>query len=93
MVKKIVKKLASEINSYEDEIYVASTGVIGEPLDANKIIKKIPTLINKLKNDSESWLKAANAIRTTDTYPKTHSEKFNGKNSKFLLMVLLKVLE
>ena len=85
MVKKIVKKLASEINSYEDEIYVASTGVIGEPLDANKIIKKIPTLINKLKNDSESWLKAANAIRTTDTYPKTHSEKFNGKNSKFFI--------
>ncbi len=85
VVKKIVKKLASEINSYEDEIYVASTGVIGEPLDANKIIKKIPTLINKLKNDSESWLKAANAIRTTDTYPKTHSEKFNGKNSKFFI--------
>ena len=85
VVKKIVKTLASKINSHEDEIYLASTGVIGEPLDANKIIKKIPFLINNLKNDSESWLKAANAIRTTDTYPKVHSEKFNGKGSKFFI--------
>ena len=54
---------------------MASTGVIGEPLDYKKIIRKIPLLIKNLNNNPKSWLKAANAIRTTDTFPKLYSEK------------------
>merc|ERR1711991_410795 len=54
---------------------MASTGVIGEALDYKKIIRQIPLLIENLKNSSQSWLKAANAIRTTDTFPKQHSKK------------------
>ena len=59
----------------EKEIFMASTGIIGEPLDYKKIIGKIPQLIKNLSNTPESWLKAANAIRTTDTFPKLYSEK------------------
>ena len=64
------------------EIFLASTGVIGEPLDYKKIIKKIPRLINQLKNNSSSWKNAANAIITTDTYSKMHSEKINISESE-----------
>ena len=78
-VDRILKKLSKEMNINSNQIYLASTGVIGEPLDDSKDSFKIPYLINKLDNKSESWIKAANAIRTTDTYAKYHSEKISIK--------------
>ena len=46
--------------------------------------EKIP--IKNLNNNSQSWLKAANAIRTTDTFPKLYSEKikYNGKEKIYI---------
>ena len=77
-IKKIIEKLSSEMKVNKNEIFLASTGVIGEPLDHKKIISKIPYLIKNQKNNSESWEKAANAIRTTDTF----SKYFRGINKK-----------
>ena len=74
-LKKIISALSLKLSVSEKEIFMASTGVIGEPLDYKKIIGKIPQLIKNLSNTPESWLKAANAIRTTDTFPKLYSEK------------------
>lgn len=51
-----------------DEVYLASTGVIGEPLDASKFEGVLSGLADDCQPDN--WLKAANAIMTTDTYPK-----------------------
>ncbi|WP_412778010.1 bifunctional glutamate N-acetyltransferase/amino-acid acetyltransferase ArgJ [Thalassospira lucentensis] len=48
------------------EIFTASTGVIGEPTTANRITDAMGDL---LANDA-SWLDAAKAIMTTDTFPK-----------------------
>ena len=42
---KIVNKLSENLGIPNKEIYIASTGVIGEPLDERKIIKKRKTLI------------------------------------------------
>ncbi len=78
---RIVKYLSDKLDIPKKEVYIASTGVIGEPLNEKQIIKKIPFLIRNLKNDTESWLSAAKAIMTTDTYPKTHSEKIIGKEN------------
>ena len=75
-LKKIVNFLSKSLKVNKKEIYIASTGVIGEKLDEKKIINAIPKLINLLNNESTSWVKAANAIRTTDTYPKIYSKKF-----------------
>ncbi len=82
-LKKIITALSLKLSINKKEIYMASTGVIGEPLDYKKIIKQIPKLIKNLKNSPQSWLKAANAIRTTDTFPKMHSEeiRFCGKEN------------
>ena len=49
-------------------IFVASTGVIGEPLPAEKIAKTLPDLYGYLASDG--WQAAAEAIMTTDTFPK-----------------------
>ncbi len=78
---KIVNEISSKLNIPKKHIYIASTGVIGEKLDEKKIIKQLPFLISNLQNDSNSWLKAAKAIMTTDTFPKTHSESFFEKNN------------
>ena len=74
-LKKIITALSLKLSINKKEIYMASTGVIGEPLDYKKIIRQIPFLIKNLKNSPQSWLRAANAIRTTDTFPKLYSEK------------------
>jgi glutamate N-acetyltransferase/amino-acid N-acetyltransferase len=50
------------------EIFLASTGVIGEPLDASKFNGVFDSLVADASPDG--LLEAARAIMTTDTYPK-----------------------
>lgn len=50
------------------DVYVASTGVIGEPLDASKFANLLDGLAKAAKPDA--FEAAARAIMTTDTYPK-----------------------
>jgi glutamate N-acetyltransferase/amino-acid N-acetyltransferase len=50
------------------EVFVASTGVIGEPLDAAKFAHLLAGLAKRAEPDA--FEKAARAIMTTDTYPK-----------------------
>ncbi len=51
-----------------DEVFLASTGVIGEPLDATKF----DGVLERLAQDAAPgrWPDAAQAIMTTDTFPK-----------------------
>jgi len=51
-----------------NQIYLASTGVIGEPLPDEKITAALPKAQEALVNDI--WPGAAGAIMTTDTFPK-----------------------
>jgi glutamate N-acetyltransferase / amino-acid N-acetyltransferase len=51
-----------------NEIFLASTGVIGEPLDATKFDGVLATLAENAAPDD--WMGAAKAIMTTDTFPK-----------------------
>jgi glutamate N-acetyltransferase/amino-acid N-acetyltransferase len=50
------------------EIMVASTGVIGEPLDPEKFAAVLGAAATRLA--AEPWAAAAQAIMTTDTFPK-----------------------
>ncbi|MEE9314459.1 MAG: bifunctional glutamate N-acetyltransferase/amino-acid acetyltransferase ArgJ [Rhizobiaceae bacterium] len=60
------------------DIYLASTGVIGEPLEADKFAHYLQAMAKEAKPDN--WAAAAGAIMTTDTYPKlsTQSVELNG---------------
>ncbi|MEE8203726.1 MAG: bifunctional glutamate N-acetyltransferase/amino-acid acetyltransferase ArgJ [Alphaproteobacteria bacterium] len=51
-----------------EEVFVASTGVIGEPLPTERIVAALPGLAGALAPGD--WEAAARAIMTTDTYPK-----------------------
>ena len=50
------------------EIFLASTGVIGETLPHHKIVAALPSLYATLADDG--WRDAARGIMTTDTFPK-----------------------
>lgn len=50
------------------EVFLASTGVIGEPLDAGRFAHLLGGLAGSAEADR--WRAAAEAIMTTDTYPK-----------------------
>lgn len=59
---------AKAVGCSEGEVFLASTGVIGEPLDATKFAGVLDDLAVSGKEDF--WIEAAKAIMTTDTYPK-----------------------
>jgi len=50
------------------EVFLASTGVIGEPLDASKFVPVMEGLAARAR--AGDFLAAAKAIMTTDTFPK-----------------------
>jgi glutamate N-acetyltransferase/amino-acid N-acetyltransferase len=51
-----------------EKVFLASTGVIGEPLDATKFESVMERLV--VDAGPGGWGQAANAIMTTDTFPK-----------------------
>jgi glutamate N-acetyltransferase/amino-acid N-acetyltransferase len=51
-----------------DEVFIASTGVIGEPMEAGKFAHLLDQLAPAAAPDA--WAAAARAIMTTDTFPK-----------------------
>ncbi|RXH34426.1 bifunctional glutamate N-acetyltransferase/amino-acid acetyltransferase ArgJ [Bradyrhizobium zhanjiangense] len=62
------KIAAKAVGCSESEIFLASTGVIGEPLDATKFDGVLGRLAETA--DPGDYLAAAKAIMTTDTFPK-----------------------
>ncbi|MCX7100854.1 MAG: bifunctional glutamate N-acetyltransferase/amino-acid acetyltransferase ArgJ [Methylobacter sp.] len=60
--------LAEVVGGVATQVLPFSTGVIGQSLAIDKIKSVLPTIINNLSLDN--WTKAAQAIMTTDTFPK-----------------------
>ena len=67
-VEATVKSAADVFECRVDEVFVASTGVIGEPMDPGPVVSALPSLSKRLSEDA--WEAAAGAIRTTDTFAK-----------------------
>jgi glutamate N-acetyltransferase/amino-acid N-acetyltransferase len=77
-VASTVEALSRLLGCPKEEIFVASTGVIGEPLDEALINAVLAPTVEKAS--SEGWSAAAAAIMTTDTFPKaaTASAEIDG---------------
>jgi glutamate N-acetyltransferase / amino-acid N-acetyltransferase len=78
-VTAVAKATARHLKCKPAEIFQASTGVIGEPLDPAPIVNALPGLIAAARGDC--WADAARAIMTTDTFAKvaTTTVKYGGK--------------
>ena len=78
-INKYTKIIAKKYNCSVNKILVSSTGVIGEKLDENKIIK---AFLNIEKKNEKDIFTASKAIMTTDTYSKTALENVVIKSKK-----------
>ncbi len=67
-VREIAEEAAAVARCRASEVFMASTGVIGEPLPTQKITKVLAGLA--AQGAAGNWRAAADAIMTTDTYPK-----------------------
>jgi glutamate N-acetyltransferase / amino-acid N-acetyltransferase len=78
-VKAVASAASKHLNCKPSEIFQASTGVIGEPLDPAFIVDALQGLARDARADQ--WHSAAAAIMTTDTFAKavTRRCKLGGK--------------
>ena len=68
VVEATAKAMAKLIGCKPREVFISSTGVIGEPPAAEKIVDGLPRAVAALAPDN--WDGAARAILTTDTFRK-----------------------
>jgi len=66
--ERTAKETAALLGCKPREVFIASTGVIGERLPTDILLAALPGAVGKLQADS--WQHAARAIMTTDTFPK-----------------------
>lgn len=74
IAEQMSQLLADELNIAKDDVIVASTGVIGQPLDIKPIKNGIGELVAGLNGDGSCA--AAEAIMTTDTVDKQVAVRF-----------------
>jgi glutamate N-acetyltransferase/amino-acid N-acetyltransferase len=67
-VRRVASAIGKRFDCRQRDVMVASTGVIGVLLDDAKIVHRLGDIEGKLAEDG--WANAANAITTTDTFPK-----------------------
>ena len=72
-VMTVAEILAAALNLSREQIFVSSTGVIGEPFPVTTVLKGIETLVSELEGEvakAKALEAAARAIMTTDKLPK-----------------------
>ncbi len=82
-VKKVIDSVTNKFNTVKSNVFVASTGVIGEVLDYKKITNQLDNLKKNLK--PEIYLQAAKSIMTTDTFPKGCTKKIIIDEKEFVI--------
>jgi glutamate N-acetyltransferase/amino-acid N-acetyltransferase len=67
-VRATMEAVSSELGCADSEVLMASTGVIGVLLQYGKILNVLQEVLVEVQGDA--WAAAAEAIMTTDTFPK-----------------------
>ena len=82
VAEQTAESVAGALGAQAHEVLVASTGVIGEDLPVERIDAALPGLIAGLSApDPKVWEAAADAIGTTDTFPKGASAPVAGTSA------------
>jgi glutamate N-acetyltransferase/amino-acid N-acetyltransferase len=68
---------AKTFGAAENEVFPSSTGIIGVPLPAEKLVAALPEVERSLAADAAHFSAFARAIMTTDTRPKIAAAKIN----------------
>lgn len=76
--KKVQEGAAATMGVSASSVAVASTGIIGKPLDTKTVLSLVKAAAKKLGRSGKSSLAAAKAIMTTDTRIKQVSVEYKG---------------
>lgn len=68
--ERLASGVALELGCRADEVIVLHTGVIGVPLRSERLLPKLAELAAALSDGVAAGLEAAEAMMTTDTFPK-----------------------
>jgi len=74
--KRICAETARLLGVAIEEVFPSSTGIIGVPLPADKVLAKLPELISSRAASKDALLRFTHAILTTDTRTKLASSSF-----------------
>jgi len=86
--KAMARAAARALGIKEELVLVASTGVIGEPLDVSSIEAGMPSLAGQL--DPTGFHDLAEGIMTTDTFPKIFSKQGHVGDKTFTVVAVAK---
>ncbi len=86
-VRDTVDTIVNKISCNRKEVYVCSTGIIGEKLDSKILIRAIPKLLQKQES---SWDAIAESICTTDTFSKGAKSYFNFNGKRYKVVGIAK---
>ncbi len=87
-VEYTVAAISKRLGCRPNEVYIASTGVIGVPVSKDYIVAKLPAVAKKL--GKSKWKEAASAIMTTDTFPKAAMRKIKIDNADVTIVGIAK---
>lgn len=68
--RAVARRSAELLDTSPESVLLASTGVIGRPMQTDRILAGLETLVPRLSAGREADLMASRAIMTTDTVPK-----------------------
>ncbi|MHB1661323.1 MAG: bifunctional glutamate N-acetyltransferase/amino-acid acetyltransferase ArgJ [bacterium] len=82
--EKVTESVSRELGADKDNIFICSTGVIGERLNVSLMENAIPELVKSANEDGFNDF--AKSIMTTDTFPKSASRDvlFDGSKHKIM---------
>lgn len=85
---EITNKLSEQLGIDKESVFPISTGVIGMPMPMKKILPALNELVENI-NKTEP-LQVAQAIMTTDTFPKIISKQINTENGVITILGICK---
>jgi glutamate N-acetyltransferase / amino-acid N-acetyltransferase len=88
--KQVCHETARLLKIRAEEVFPSSTGIIGVPLQAGKIIGKLPALVEACESTEQGLDQVAKAIMTTDTRQKQASAGFTSGKFKVVLTGIAK---
>ena len=86
----VCRESARTLGLRTEEVFPSSTGIIGIPLSAEKIVAKLPCLVAGREPTPQAVDRFAQAIMTTDTRPKLASARFTAGDSEISLLGIAK---
>ncbi len=83
--QRVCRETAALLRISANEVFPSSTGIIGVPLPADKIVNQLPRLVAGRKQTARAMCEVARAIMTTDTRLKVASERIDLKEHRIII--------